>query len=807
MSRRMIPADILEKETQYKELLKNNDPYDESVENLLNGLRQTMVSRIIDDLHFAHAAELDNFLWMRIHYPIIESYRKVLKKMHPVAKKRPTEARKLENSFVKFIKGSSKFYRTYIQELATEFGIKDLDIILTKFRMQRNLNSKVPSKESYFLVVKSCHRALVCLGDLSRYREMHSLGNTVMDWRPATNYYNIAKQLFASSGFPHNQLAVIAVCDGSVLSSTYHFYRAMCVKEPFPTAQDNLVLGFKKFLKNRDSLKDQKSNNRDESEVHELLESFLMWHAGVFTEVGILSDEGLEMNILHLLRKDLKDRKLTADILIKIVLINISAHYILSKDKERVALAKQIFLFNICVISNLLKLLNEELEPIRKSDISSNDSSANGVPAVVRRVLYGLRIYSAWIVANIESIVRQSDSFDYKASVLISDMWLDYAEALSTVAVMFGDLGLEKTDILLKEDMDLIGYEPLSGGFYGIRSQSYDLSFAETEILASRLHPSEETLLRISDLLTDAVRLSNMNDVPLVFEEAHFTYVSRRGNGTHNNAPNATSDHSVSHMMSAMVDSLVQDSYSSYNANSADDKDEQILFTGRSQSRPGRASTGTPSTQKESSIYSQWPQSRETLSFDMLNSQQPLMYPQQEIDASVKSIHLYNPTGLQSTPSPFRTGNGIATTRRPASTNIPGENLARTPPIDRAIISVVDDTEKPNKPFNALRLPGGSSNQQDGDKVPYSIGSMRSSHATHTPFIPPQLRQSVTRNKSNSNINPMTDNQLTNVQNNKWYGKQPSQQNHREVFPSFMDFDLGDRDFAPISTMNKQVSR
>lgn len=130
------------------------------------------------------------------------------------------------------------------------------------------------------LIIRSCHRCLVILGDLSRYRE---LGSSTKNWAPATGYYDLAKRLIPESGSPHNQLAVISMNDGSNLSATYHLYRAVSVKEPFPEAGNNLALGFHKILKAFKSGKlGSNMVRKEEQQVTELLSLFTRLHAGCF---------------------------------------------------------------------------------------------------------------------------------------------------------------------------------------------------------------------------------------------------------------------------------------------------------------------------------------------------------------------------------------------------------------------------------------------------------------------------------------------------------------------------------------------
>ncbi|KAK9319579.1 hypothetical protein V1517DRAFT_332039 [Lipomyces orientalis] len=604
MSTKPLPGEIVVLEKKLKGLLKERPPYHKDVDILVSEFRETVERIILQDIIAAHAADLDSVLWIRAHHPVIDLYKKLLQKIQPQIKTKPTEARKLQEFFVKFLKSAAQFYRLYIQHLVGQFGVRELEPIVVRFQMEVIRSPRAPKKPSdklRILVLRSCHRALVCLGDLSRYREMHSFDSVEKEWRHAQNYYILAKQLYPSLGFPHNQLAVISIFEGSVLSSQYHFYRAICVKEPFPTAEGNLGLGFKKFMNSPKIAKADGSQKRDENAVSQLLESFLIWHANAYKTGRAPGDDTLEMHILQQLRTDIVDRKVTTDTLTKMVLINICAYYKAMQDPAREDLAAELLKFNVAMLSSLLKVLNGELEAVR-SNATSLDIRTEGVSAVARRVLYGLRIYSAWLMVNAQSMTRAKDREQSpKLSAYVSDLWTNYADALSSIAVLFGNLNLEKTDVLLKEDIDLIGCEPLNGGFHGIRAGAEELTFAEIEEVTSRLHPMEETLLRISDLLTDAVTLSNRDEVPLVFEEEKFTYCPLRimstpaGTGAvplpefssqsfysmnqsqlegsqaksepaitafgekRSAAGSLGSEPSVSYMMNAMVDYLVQD--------------------------------------------------------------------------------------------------------------------------------------------------------------------------------------------------------------------------------------------------------
>lgn len=231
------------------------------------------------------------------HHRIIKKYRKSLTQFQDEhGKKRPVELRKQQDAFVAFIKQITRFYRSFIQRLVSHFQMKDLEWVISKFHLSgtptpaihmcvRSHDDSVSTPDSVMEcdsetrehVIRSCHRTLVFLGDLSRYREVPKQPK---NWAPATGYYTLAKKLIPSSGTPYNQLAVIALNEGSTLSATYHLYRAISVSEPFPEASDNLEIGFRKAIKTFKSEASAPNYVRKEEQVvKDLITLFVRLHA------------------------------------------------------------------------------------------------------------------------------------------------------------------------------------------------------------------------------------------------------------------------------------------------------------------------------------------------------------------------------------------------------------------------------------------------------------------------------------------------------------------------------------------------
>jgi Est1 DNA/RNA binding domain len=162
---------------------------------------------------------------------------------------------------------------------------------------------------------------------LSRYRETE-LKTKERNWGPAKGYYDLATAIKPSSGASHNQLAVIALSDGSHLRALYHLYRALSVDVPYPRARENLDKELKKIL-------DRKKKNQLFSPLSAqypsvvLQAGFVYLHARLHAGVNFSEHEELENEVLTNLSVELKERSLD-DLLNRLALSNIAAQRLAS---------------------------------------------------------------------------------------------------------------------------------------------------------------------------------------------------------------------------------------------------------------------------------------------------------------------------------------------------------------------------------------------------------------------------------------------------------------------------------------------
>jgi hypothetical protein len=140
-----------------------------------------------------------------------------------------------------------------------------------QFPTEDTSTSLVPTtaadKESRLAILT---KAVVCLGDIARYRELYNEsggrakagqednvvakrartrrgGQPMVDLVPRPRDYHRAQQCYEQArllmphdGNPSHQLAIIAFYQKDPFISLLHYYRALCVRQPYDTASENL---------------------------------------------------------------------------------------------------------------------------------------------------------------------------------------------------------------------------------------------------------------------------------------------------------------------------------------------------------------------------------------------------------------------------------------------------------------------------------------------------------------------------------------------------------------------------------------
>ncbi|KAM3081523.1 hypothetical protein ACMFMG_004980 [Clarireedia jacksonii] len=372
----------------------------------------------------------------------------------------------------------------------------------------------------------SCHFTLLRLGDLSRYRNV--LRTKDRSWEPALGYYYLADALYPNSGSAHNQMAVIALAEGSHLDALYHLLRAVAVEEPHELARDNLAIEYKKISNSWE--KEKHTKRRSALSESPLVIWFVRLQARFYKGVAFSEQAELEREVLGQLAGSLKDASFE-ETLNKLVLINMAANYLATERiTEQEGLLKDdlkqsfyyILGFNVQVLCVLLQTLiselanaaeAENLESLTASE-SSGDSSEK-LSAVAIRILPAIRQYFAWVISQRALLVGLGTGVDAAATGPlvghIQRLWKVIADALTALVNIFPATSLPTLGYLLPEDEETIGFKPLRAPPPG--EENFSLYVKADGSLKPRLgegvfrQPENENYARVQDILQAGIAL------------------------------------------------------------------------------------------------------------------------------------------------------------------------------------------------------------------------------------------------------------------------------------------------------------
>lgn len=283
----------------------------------------------------------------------------------------------------------------------------------------------------------------------------------------------------------------------------------------------------------------------------------------------------------------LRERKLLSETIVKTTAMAIGSHWQArlganassSEGAERRHVVENLSLiFLMSVFTSLVVVAAEEAEEALAL-VNADDSAvvdeddevplAQRITAVLRRLLPSLRIMSRWLKSHIEYVGRLAPGAPEVARA-VSSFWASYKRLMFALAQVFPLAQLPELDQPLEEDRDMRGFLPLRGHRASASSDD-ELPPSNGEV-----HPNEEQLMRLADLLVD-VKLLMQTDVGLRALSNLDAQAQAQAQAAETQSLAETEDDPVSLAMRA---SLGADGIS-VGAASADDDDEVILWGNR----------------------------------------------------------------------------------------------------------------------------------------------------------------------------------------------------------------------------------
>jgi len=189
------------------------------------------------------------------------------------------------SSFLGFLSEASGYYIGLLEKVHAAF---DLKFDGNEAFVLRGATD--PDMKGKYAGLTSCHKSLIYLGDLARYKEFYS-ENPRKNWSVPFEYYHQAIKILPFSGNPYNQLAVLATYAEIEYRCIFNYYMGLLIEAPFETIKENLSLQFQKnktkYLEfvNDPATKDRTSNDDDKATKHFQMD-LIRVHGILFTRTG-----------------------------------------------------------------------------------------------------------------------------------------------------------------------------------------------------------------------------------------------------------------------------------------------------------------------------------------------------------------------------------------------------------------------------------------------------------------------------------------------------------------------------------------
>lgn len=206
----------------------------------------------------------------------------------------------------------------------------------------------------------------------------------------------------------------------------------------------------------------------------------------------------------------LRERKLLSETIVKTTAMAIGSHWQArlganagTGDAERRHNVEGLALVLLMsVFTGLVVVAAEEAEDALAqlgddSAVADDDDAqplAPRISAVLRRLLPSLRIMSRWLKVHVEYVGRLAPASP-DAARSVSSFWQAYGRLMSALARAFPLPQLPELDRPLEEDRDMRGFLPLHV------ARVVEDAPAPVD---GDVHPNEEQLMRLADLLVDA---------------------------------------------------------------------------------------------------------------------------------------------------------------------------------------------------------------------------------------------------------------------------------------------------------------
>lgn len=174
------------------------------VQDLYHKVRSSYEKIILTDYELPDLQDVEYSLW-KLHYKHIDEFRKRTRKNSSTTDSTKSAVPDNTNhteGFKLFLSEAVEFYQNLIVKVRKCYRLPEESLSYRKGGISTFVEPK-KLQPCQFL----CHRFLVCLGDLARYREQYeNPNNQKQKWSVAATHYMEATLIWPDSGNPQNQV-------------------------------------------------------------------------------------------------------------------------------------------------------------------------------------------------------------------------------------------------------------------------------------------------------------------------------------------------------------------------------------------------------------------------------------------------------------------------------------------------------------------------------------------------------------------------------------------------------------------------
>lgn len=520
-----------------------------------------------------------------------------------------SDPRPVLKEFASFLKGEIKQYKELVVRLAVSSGLTEVEDYLSLLHPGPDLIRVATDEPLGPLErerkVGMFVKGLIFLGDLERYREMYSptrLGladvaprkrerrsNTAAkaaelsaeqqvslphdaEFKDARQYYDTARLIQPENGTacllidrpqlarilticlhllahlagnPFNQLATIDNYRSDRFGATYHWLRALAVKEPFTTARGNLQATLKGPLRThleREPAAGTLALERALEKDIIVLLAMLVLRAG-FDETFVEATLG---RLSALIRNCVLSKEVVLRTFVSLCAIHWDARLVRPTPRSSDARGKSKVDAELRTLETILGLVTallaaaadaliSSLSPRQQATLDSGaavldtaetaaagerlDNFSRYLTAVLRQTLPTLRVAFKWIHAHQDYLTRVVQRQESGSAVAARSqlMFAAYVRFANALAYVFSAIDPGILEGSLEEDLELRGFGPLR--------KLFPASMSVAPAQQADGHSNGESFRRISDLQLDALLLAGMESSRVYIDGGRYALV------------------------------------------------------------------------------------------------------------------------------------------------------------------------------------------------------------------------------------------------------------------------------------------